>query len=300
MAKSNSGGTRSFLKGRVGADVYSVGKDAKGNRQQVVRSLAETVANPQTIDQMRGRMIMSTVMQAVSVLRPIIDHSFDGVPKGQPSISEFISRNYALIKADVSAHPNTGNKFGLNMYHEKGMKAGCYVVSVGSAILPSGITFLTDHGNCRIAVGENPTYGTLKQLWEMTPEEYLTLFTFACADQEDQKSDLQLRMARLSIKDNLTDSTVLTAANALDAFNIEGNYPLQASLEDGVLSLKIAYDADVEWYGVQMHIVTRKVNGSYIHSNCTIDYSLDPNYPADYSLATYPVGQKMFLNGGDI
>lgn len=48
MAKSKSGGTRAYIRGRVGADVYSIGKTANGKKQQVVRSLAETVANPQT------------------------------------------------------------------------------------------------------------------------------------------------------------------------------------------------------------------------------------------------------------
>ena len=71
MAKAKSGGTRSFLRGRVGSDVYSIGKDAKGNKQQIVRSLAESVANPQTLAQMRGRMIMSTIMQAVSSMSAI-------------------------------------------------------------------------------------------------------------------------------------------------------------------------------------------------------------------------------------
>ena len=93
MAKGKSGGTRSFLRGRVASDVYSIGKDAKGNKQQIVRSLAESVANPQTLAQMRGRMIMSTIMQAVSSMAMIIDHSFDNVPAGQPKVSEFIKRN---------------------------------------------------------------------------------------------------------------------------------------------------------------------------------------------------------------
>ena len=114
MAKSKNGGTRSFIRGRIGSDVYSVGKDGKGARQQVVRSLAEQVANPRSSAQMFGRMVMSTVMQTVSALKPIIDHSFDGVATGQPSISEFIRRNYALVKADAEAHPASGNQFGLN------------------------------------------------------------------------------------------------------------------------------------------------------------------------------------------
>ena len=90
MAKSKNGGSRAYIRGRIGSDVYSVGKDGKGQKQQVIRSLAVQVANPRTSNQMFGRMIMSTVMQAVSGLSFIIDHSFDGKVKGQPSISEFI------------------------------------------------------------------------------------------------------------------------------------------------------------------------------------------------------------------
>lgn len=135
MGKSKNGGTRSMLRGRVGSDVYSVGKDSAGKRQQVVRSLAESVANPQTSAQMKGRAIMSTVMQAVSALAQIIDHSFDNVPAGQPNVSEFIRRNYALIKEDVAANPSASNTFGIVKYGEKGAKQGVYVIAAGSAYL---------------------------------------------------------------------------------------------------------------------------------------------------------------------
>jgi len=139
MAKAKSGGTRSFLRGRIASDVYSIGKDGNGRKQQVVRSLAETVANPQTTAQMRGRMIMSTLMQVVSGLSGLIDHSFDNVAIGQPSISEFIRRNYQYIKADVAAHPASGNQYGLNAYQVKGAKAGAYQIAFGKAILPANI-----------------------------------------------------------------------------------------------------------------------------------------------------------------
>ena len=118
MAKSKSGGTRTYIRGRVGSDVYSIGRDGKGKKQQVVRSLAESVANPQTQAQMRGRMIMSTLAQAQAGLRVIIDHSFDNVVGSRANLAEFVSRNYALIKADIAAHPSSGNKFGLNAYQD--------------------------------------------------------------------------------------------------------------------------------------------------------------------------------------
>ena len=37
MARSKNGGTRAYIRGRIGSDVYSVGKNSKGYKQQVVR-----------------------------------------------------------------------------------------------------------------------------------------------------------------------------------------------------------------------------------------------------------------------
>lgn len=109
MARSKSGGTRSYIRGKIGADVYCVGKDGKGSRQQVVRSLAEQVANPQTNPQMVQRMLMNSVAQLTHALKPIIDHSYAGIPAGQPSISHFRSLALDAYKADsVKASPEFG------------------------------------------------------------------------------------------------------------------------------------------------------------------------------------------------
>lgn len=109
MARSKSGGTRSYIRGKIGADVYCVGKDGKGSRQQVVRSLAEQVANPQTNPQMVQRMLMNSVAQLTHALKPIIDHSYAGIPAGQPSISHFRSLALDAYKEDsVKAVPDFG------------------------------------------------------------------------------------------------------------------------------------------------------------------------------------------------
>lgn len=300
MAKSKSGGTRSYIRGRVGADVYSIGRDAKGAKQQVVRSLAETVANPQTLAQMRGRMIMSTVMQAVSVMRPIIDHSFDNVPAGQPSISEFISRNYALIKADVAAHPASGNTFGLVIYGGKGMQNGDYIISQGEAVVPAGLGFTSDRSAAKINVGASGTYGDLVSQWGMTSEEYLTLVSFLENDLDDVNKGIRMVTARLRIKSGLAAKTVITAENASAAFDIEGDVTPKFSLADGVLKIDIATESDSNFYACNYHIVTRKVSGAFIHSTCVLSLPALLTNTADVALPTYPVGTQMYLNGGDI
>lgn len=300
MAKSKNGGTRAYIRGRIGSDVYSIGKNGKGERQQVVRSLAETVANPRTTAQMAGRMYMSTVMQAVHGFNPIIDHSFDGFAKGQPSISEFIRRNYALVKADAVAHPASGNMFGLNKYQEKGVKRGAWVVSAGNAQYPAAVTGANGGTPLAIAVGSTLTYGALKAAWGMTSEEYVTLICFHEAADYEESGAVVPFFCRLSIKENLDDATVLTAENALAAFNLEGDFTPAVRLSGENIMLNGDNDDESELYGQQWSIVTRKENGSFIHSECKLTTSGGRKFAADVALPTYPSSSEQYLNGGDL
>lgn len=288
MAKSKNGGTRAYIRGRIGSDVYSVGKNSKGEKQQVVRSLAETVANPRSSSQMFGRMVMSTVMQAVHALKPIIDHSFDGFPSGQPSISEFIRRNYALVKADAIAHPASGNAFGLNQYQEKGIKMGAYIVSNGDVVRP---TALMGHGeNPFITLtAETMTIGGLKAALGITADEYVTYVAIT-----DQGTALYFR---LRINSQLTDETAITSDNVATVFVVEGNISITVEVASNSISITINTTDTVScgnW------IVSKRENGAWAHSTCVLYTPTNPQYTSDVALPTYPVGTEMFLNGGDI
>lgn len=287
MAKSKSGGTRSYIRGRVGADVYSIGKDAKGAKQQVVRSLAETVSNPQTISQMMGRMIMSTVMQAVSAMAKIVDHSFDNVPKGQPSISEFISRNYALIKADIAAHPASDGKFSINEYLEKGIKPGAYVVAAGDQILPTALSFTDDIGWTIELEGTTGTVGALKSLLGFGDDDYFTILGI--------KENNNFYFVRFQIDPSLSDDTVIAAGNVGTLFKQEGNISVTPSFADDTIT--IGNSAIIKQGAV---IVSRYVNGAYKHNNATLADPTGTLEFADEAITSYPVGQEAFLNGGDL
>lgn len=289
MAKSKSGGTRSYLRGKIGADVYSVGKDGKGNKQQVVRSLAEVVSNPQTQAQMRGRMIMSTVMQAVAGLSQIVDHSFDGVPTGQPSISEFIRRNYALVKADVAAHPSTGNTFGLNKYQEKGIKQGLYEISDGKASIPSGIDVNGNNGIVIFISGDKNTVGYVRSLFG-GGEDYLT-FCYIDAGKG-------FKFVRIHFSTELADNTVINGDNADKLFTFEGNDTAKVTFEDGQLNVSVGN----YMYGKapSAAIISVKENGTWIHNKAVLAGVSSPEFSADIALPTYPVGAARFLNGGEL
>lgn len=300
MAKSKSGGSRAYIRGKLGADVYSIGKDGKGKKQQVVRSLAETVKNPQTINQMRGRMIMSTVMQAQSALSFIVDHSFDGVPAGQPSLSEFIRQNYALIKADVAANPSENNVFGLVKYKEKGIRGGQYVISNGDARLPDAVSFTNEGAdpNLIFTVGEADfTAGAFRAALGLAIGDYFTIVTI-------HQAKGIAKAVRLIVSDELADDTVITVSNASKLFSVakvnfeaedlvafgfsQGNTGITVSLQNGT----------VRGAGV---ILSQQKSGAWVHNKCVLDLGgFSVSFTADVALPTYPVGEERFLNGGDI
>ena len=291
MAKSKSGGTRAFIRGKIGSDVYTVGKNGKGAKQQVVRSLAEVVSNPQTEAQMKGRMIMSTVMQAVSALSPIIDHSFDNVPNGQPSISEFIRRNYALVKADAAAHPTSGFKFGLNKYQEKGARGGQFQISAGDVVDGGGITLVGTGSVADLEVmlsADNKTFGFLKQRIGITNDDYLTIVAIG--------TNGGLFYSRFYPNAAITDATVIDGANISTLFTQEGNDPYTLSLDTNKVQF---IDGNVVTaFG---YIISKKVDGAWKHSNGTMKITTEmTGWSSEVALPTYPMGAARFLNGGDI
>lgn len=288
MAKSKNGGTRAYIRGRIGSDVYSIGKDGKGSRQQVVRSLAEQVSNPRSQSQMFGRMVMSTVMQAVSSLSYIIDHSFDGMAKGQPSISEFIRRNYALVKADAETHPVSGNAFGLNAYQEKGVKQGAYVISDGKALVPAAAVLTAASGLLTItASADSLTVDALRSALGFGDDDFITLVGINANGSAD--------FCRIGINKNAEGTVVITDANISDVLTLDGNVTPTLAVEG--LAVKATISTIAGNCGI---IVTKKVNGAFEHSACTLSTPTNPQYNATIAILSYPVGTQMYLNGGDL
>lgn len=94
MAKGNM--LLGDARGKVGSLVFS-----RSNGQQVVRAKAERVKNPQTQAQVLQRIILNTVAQAYSAMSEITDHSFEGIKKGQDSMSYFMRNNINAIRQRV-------------------------------------------------------------------------------------------------------------------------------------------------------------------------------------------------------
>lgn len=290
MAKSKSGGTRSYIRGKIGADVYSIGKDGKGAKQQVVRSLAEVVSNPQTQAQMKGRMIMSTVMQVVSALSTIIDHSFDGIPAGQPNISEFIKRNYQLVKHDVDIHPSSSYRFGLTKYQEKGPQVGRYVIANGKVAIPAIVTLVLSSNTVSLYIPATvnvTTYGGLLEAMALSEGDMVTIAGW--------NTEGQLSFIRLKVKEGLTLTTTITSSNIDDMFDIEAS----GSVSFTASSSAIVVSDDASWKAAAL-IYSKKNGSAWQHNYATLEGDIPENRACDNVLPTYPTGQERFLNGGDL
>lgn len=290
MAKSKSGGTRAYIRGRVGSDVYSVGKTAQGKKQQVVRSLAETVANPQTEAQMFGRMIMSSIMQNVAALRPLIDHSFDNVTGKQPNISEFISRNYALIKADAIAHPASGIKFGLNKYQEKGAKGGALVIAAGQVPNALAVTCDVSNGQLTITLTDGAeTFGDLKAALGLEGGDYITMVEIMV--------DGSLNYCRMYLSTTAADDTALTTAALATLLTLETQGTFEVSYSSTNKMVHVANNESANAIG---YILSKKTASGWEHNNAVMTPHSSITWSSDVALPTYPTGSEQFLNGGDI
>ena len=303
MAKSPVGGSRAMLKGRIGSDVYSVGKDGKGRRQQVVRSLAEQVSNPRTTSQMANRMVMSTVMQAAKYFHDIIDHSFDGTPVGQPSISKFISENYAVLAKGTGVY---------NEYQEKGVKKNPYILSKGTLQYNDKIFYGQNMNDDTTAFGKfginiqtgnkQITVGELREIIGGGAEDgYIT-----CINLEGT-SGKPAGYIRYRVNPALADATNIWDENydpIENLFVTEGNGAyadicVESAANQGTIGQIFLTTGSANQKDYCGAIWSKKINGTWKHSSCQLGEGEEAsNY--DTALATYPVGTEQFLNGGDL
>lgn len=92
-----------FARGKVGSLVFS-----RNNGQQVTRAKADTIKNPKTRAQFIQRIILNTIAQAYSNMVNIVDHSFEGVPKGQKSMAFFMKQNMDALRKKIAVGQQTG------------------------------------------------------------------------------------------------------------------------------------------------------------------------------------------------
>lgn len=318
-----------MIRGRVGADVYQLGRTGAGSKQQIVRSMPEEVANPQSLTQMEQRMVLGTVAAAFKLLKPVINHSFDGVTPGIASISAFRKMNFPLVRDFYLNGADDGYQFSLNEWKERAALCGAYVVANGAKRfntmagggwkIEPGTSDVFLELSVSVPVKDNKIYlSDFKQAWQVGSDGIVTVVGIVATGAHSSR----LGYYQLKFKSGLADNTVIatfpnsgyeptTKASVSDIFDVDANLNPVISMycmrdeETQMASigpkLEGLQDADAQGgaYGL---IGAWKTAKGYVHNYARLDCTLTGSaHYRDNSkvIETYPRGKSAFLDGGD-
>lgn len=185
MARSRQGGTRGFIRGRVGNDLFQVTKDASGRKIQLVKAVEDTRINNNTERQAVARMQMALCMGCLSQFKEIVDHSWEGIPYGQLSIAHFVKRNIPLIQEDCKEHWEDDNRFNYPLKGVPALRLGEFLMSEGTLVVP-GLMTIQEMSDVGFRFNNNPalviqlrpgqlTMADLKSSLGLAANDYITV-----------------------------------------------------------------------------------------------------------------------------
>lgn len=228
MAKGNM--LLGHARGKVGDLVF-----ARQNGQQTVRSRAAVVKNPQTKAQMIQRIFLNTVSQAYSKMSPIVNHSFEGIPEGQKSMSYFMKRNLAILRSRVSSELADDwdysviyafTRLGANYFAPNE-----YEISKGQLPAISVDTFAGSYAETSVAATDGVTYQDIIDSVGLQRGDQLT---FIGIHGTDVRADFLY--ARVILDPRNADGT---AAGLDTPFIADGVVNLPSSRNEGSVLLKV-------------------------------------------------------------
>lgn len=278
MARSNQGGTRGFLRGKVANDLYQVTHKANGQKVQLVRAVESSRVNNNTIEQALARMRMALLMGALSDLKSIVDHSWQGVPYGQLSIAHFVKVNMPLVITDCRENWSVNNAFCYPSKSVRAMRIGAFMIASGTLTTPSNITRGVNYNfdrwyPFRIVIGSaNATFGELRRSLGLNANDYITLLQLSLNYGFPILQQAQaLQYVRLYLAENVSDDTVISSTNVRDMFTYDGNAPFRISYDssNGVIRVDVDCQQDGEPRSVALSsvIVSRWTGSVWARNN---------------------------------
>lgn len=311
--------TMAVVNGIMGGSLSgSVGKVTfrKGIKGETIASQkAEKVRNPNTEDQAYQRMCMNTAMKAYSAMKEICNHSFEGVPYGQKSMSTFIQENLYGIKngfVGVSQALNFG-------FTAKGIMGNVaprpFLVAKGTLKSPMAVT----RGSLSTI-----TWSMWKELYGMKEGDQLTIVGFISnVDLNEYDGDLQIPFKfvfrRYKFKDTIEDDTAVIGGNEWQDFNpavldfIEDPGDTNLSLtrgsqtSDGFYNLHVVYEESGMFLNAYTLITSRNVNGIWKRSTANLKWDVVTagigslfQYAEQEVIKTYGATPRKFLNNANV
>ena len=262
-----------MLRGKLGGVVYS-----RVNGEQISRVKAEVVKNPKTTAQMAQRAIFATATQAYSIMKPIVDHSREGVKYGSKTQQKFMQDALALLRSRAAA--DDGNFLIPNV---AALMANPYIVSKGSLTSPKNIAYdngddfvhISNMANQTVADGIVVTAKSFCDALGINKGDQVTLVaivrdadqpvlgTYAGRDYRRNKFEY----ARITIKADAADNEIVYSATASDwgtAAIIEGFGENSFDIEN-IAATKMVFNYTGEMLAFAC-IRSSKVDGKWMRS----------------------------------
>lgn len=320
------------LRGAIGDVVFS-----RQNGQQVSRSRNRRPANPKTEGQTIQRMLISTISYAYSGLKSIVDHSFEGRKYGQECMTEFMSRNLNLLRADA-AKVNASEAPSWR-YAFKGIRTtypNLYVLSAGS-LDPVDFTLETATSNgqganryafpSKVIAGATAQALNLRNLMNVmgaNPGDQFTFVTINASegsdplysgygDSADTVFPMNVAIRRIKFRDSYTNEELntLVSASGFNAIAFDGavtnddvKIELTSEAGDGgvTFNLKIGFTtleiSETECQFLAGGIIrSRKSADAWLRSNSQMKYSAIMN--DSYLGGSFVEAFDQWMSGGD-
>lgn len=261
--------------------------------KQITKDRVYEVKNPRTENQMRQRMLMTTVGAAYKMLKSIADHSFEGYSSGMQCMRQFNSRNLNRFKQAAAA---TGS-VAFNEYKDGDINPLPYILASGS--LP-GFTYNFDATSNLKIVGEKEgaDLTTAEGIYAALGVQRNDLITFCTVIGESSTTNgvYSYKAERFNIVRLYCDKSGAVSKPA-NAFTISTNNDV-ASISMSIVGNTITIRTGAADFGAVVQ--SRKNDSGWLRSNAAMIVAdgVISGVKTANQLATYPVGTELILNNG--
>lgn len=261
--------------------------------KQITKDRVYEVKNPRSENQMRQRMLMTTVGAAYKMLKSIADHSFEGFSSGMQCMRQFNSRNLNRFKQAAAAKGSVA----FNEYKDGDINPLPFILASGS--LPGFVFTFDGESNLQI-VGEKEgaDFTTAEGIYAALGVQRNDLITFCTVIGEGStlNSVYSYKAERFNIVRLYCDKSG-TVAKPADAFTISTNND-QASILMSTAANAITIKTGAADFGAV--IQSRKNDSGWLRSDAVMIVAEDviSGVKTANQLATYPVGTELILNNG--
>lgn len=259
-------------RGKVGDLVFS-----RSNGQQVVRARAAVVKNPQTEAQMIQRIFLNTISQSYSNMVQIVDHSYEGVQKGQKTMEMFLSRNLKNLRTKVQQAVGTGSLYS-EIFEFSPIASNFFAVNdyeIAKGTLPEiQVSSASDDAKMSMVAPEN-TYKSILDHYGLNRGDQLTFVAIV----SNGNGRRVFKFARVILDPVNADGT---EADITSAFIANGTINLPSGRNEGEFTTiehadgKILFSFTPYYQHAAAVIVSRRrSDGEWLRSNATLTQNED-------------------------